>query len=310
VTVSTGFVSSCLVRLDTALTTAGFEDALKDALRAAEVLGTDETPAPLTDQATRAPGCHHPHVYTVRTMRGYTRTSAGGQGPSRDLVWYGCGRRPDQGLDQRVRDPGHLPGRPGPRRLRRLPQLRRRPGRRPAVPGARTAVPGRRPRDRSTRPGLGRSDRRHAAESYRRGQHRPRRRPNQPAPAPASPAAPLPRQRRRGRDLHEHLEAMAQGQPPRTPTRQAPAPQGRPAVDLRDPVRRPRHEQRIGVRHPWLQAGRQGQRMLADPDHPATPLPDPLLPDQLPQPRTPTPRHDQGRPHRHTLDATNHSLIN
>lgn len=83
VTVSTGFVSSCLVRLDAALTAAEFEDALKDALRAADVLGTDETPAPLTDQATRAPGCHNPHVYTVRTMCAYT-----GGGP--DLVWYGA----------------------------------------------------------------------------------------------------------------------------------------------------------------------------------------------------------------------------
>lgn len=87
VTVSTGFVSSCLVRLDAALTTAGFEDALKDALRAADVLGTDETPAPLTEQAARAEGCHNPHVYTVRTMHAYTR---GGDGPSRDLVWYGA----------------------------------------------------------------------------------------------------------------------------------------------------------------------------------------------------------------------------
>ena len=83
VTVSTGFVSSCLVRLDTALTTTGFEDALKDALRTADVLGTDETPAPLTDQATRAEGCHNPHVYTVRTMGAYT---SGGP----DLVWYGA----------------------------------------------------------------------------------------------------------------------------------------------------------------------------------------------------------------------------
>ena len=42
--VSTGFVSRCLVRLDAALTAAAFEDALKDALRASDVLGTDETP--------------------------------------------------------------------------------------------------------------------------------------------------------------------------------------------------------------------------------------------------------------------------
>jgi hypothetical protein len=41
--VSTGFVSRCLARLDAAVTAAGFEDALKDALRAAGVLGTGET---------------------------------------------------------------------------------------------------------------------------------------------------------------------------------------------------------------------------------------------------------------------------
>ena len=81
--VSTGFVSSCLVRLDDALTAAGFENALKDGLRAADVLGTDETPAPLTREATRAEGCHNPHVYTVRTMGAYT-------GGGADLVWYGA----------------------------------------------------------------------------------------------------------------------------------------------------------------------------------------------------------------------------
>jgi transposase len=81
--VSTGFVSRCLVRLDAALITAGFEGALKDALRSADVLGTDETPAPLTTAATSAEDCGNPHVYTVRTMRAYT-----GGGP--DLIWYGA----------------------------------------------------------------------------------------------------------------------------------------------------------------------------------------------------------------------------
>jgi len=83
VNVSTGFVSSCLVRLDDALDAAGFEAALKDALKTADVLGTDETPAPLTAAATREPGCHNPHVYTVRTMGAYTSGGA-------DLVWYGA----------------------------------------------------------------------------------------------------------------------------------------------------------------------------------------------------------------------------
>jgi transposase len=81
--VSTGFVSRCLVRLDAALVTAGFEDALKQALRSADVLGTDETPAPLATAATSAEGCGNPHVYTVRTMRGWT---SGGP----DLIWYGA----------------------------------------------------------------------------------------------------------------------------------------------------------------------------------------------------------------------------
>src|SRR5438132_8174141 len=81
--VSAGFVSRCLVRLDAALISAGFEDALKGALRAAGVLGTDETPAPLATAATSAEGCGNPHVYTVRTMNAYT-------GGGADLIWYGA----------------------------------------------------------------------------------------------------------------------------------------------------------------------------------------------------------------------------
>jgi hypothetical protein len=80
--VSTGFVSRCLARLDAALTAAGFEDALKDRLKAADVLGTDETPAPLA-AAAAAEECGNPHVYTVRTLRGW----AGG---GCDLIWYGA----------------------------------------------------------------------------------------------------------------------------------------------------------------------------------------------------------------------------
>ena len=81
--VSTGFISCCLTRLDDALTTAGFEQALKAALLTQDVLGTDETPGPLTAAAGNEQDCHNPHVYTVRTMRAYT-----GGGP--DLVWYGA----------------------------------------------------------------------------------------------------------------------------------------------------------------------------------------------------------------------------
>jgi transposase len=93
--VSTGFVSSCLTRLDAALTTAGFEEELKAALREQDVLGTDETPAPLTATGAAAEtseDCTNPQVFTVRTMRDYTRGWAGDpvQAEAGDLVWYGA----------------------------------------------------------------------------------------------------------------------------------------------------------------------------------------------------------------------------
>jgi transposase len=83
--VSTGFVSACLARLDAALSAAGFEDELKARLREQDVVGTDETPAPLTDRAmaTGEQDCANPHVFTVRTMCTYT-------GGGADLVWYGA----------------------------------------------------------------------------------------------------------------------------------------------------------------------------------------------------------------------------
>ena len=87
VVISTGFVSSCLQRLDAALVAAGFEDALKDGLGQADVLGVDETPAALTTAATGVKDCHNPHVFTVRTMGAYTGCSPG---PAGDLVWYGA----------------------------------------------------------------------------------------------------------------------------------------------------------------------------------------------------------------------------
>jgi transposase len=89
VEVSTGYVSACLARLDEALTASGFEPELKAALCEAEVLGTDETPAPVTASGAAAEAAKtgadisNPHVFTVRTMRECT-----GGGP--DLVWYGA----------------------------------------------------------------------------------------------------------------------------------------------------------------------------------------------------------------------------
>ena len=97
--VSTGFVSACLARLDAALTGAGFEDDLKAALREQDVLGTDETPAPLTAAGAAAEkneDCSNPQVFTVRTLCTYTRGRAGltiggpNADPGGDLVWYGA----------------------------------------------------------------------------------------------------------------------------------------------------------------------------------------------------------------------------
>ena len=84
VEVSTGFISSCLTRLDAALTAAGFEERSRPRCGEQEVLGTDETPAPLTTAATSdEPDCRNPHVYTVRTMGAYT-------GGGADLIWFGA----------------------------------------------------------------------------------------------------------------------------------------------------------------------------------------------------------------------------
>jgi hypothetical protein len=92
--VSTGYVSSCLARLDAALTSAGFEQELKAALREQDVLGTDETPVPLTATAAAAEqeDCTNPQVYTVRTLRAYTRGWSGDrvEDLAGDLVWYGA----------------------------------------------------------------------------------------------------------------------------------------------------------------------------------------------------------------------------
>ena len=71
----------------------------------------------------------------------------------------------------------------------------------------------------------------------------------------------------------------------------------------------PRHEQRLGIGDPRVQTRRQGPRLLAHPGHPATALPDPVLPRQRPQPRTPTHRRHPRRPDRQPVDATPGSMI-
>ena len=68
--VSTGFVARALERFAQRLAAAGFEEAMKTALRAEEVLCGDETPTNVTSKDTDAHGQPlpgSPHAVTVRT---------------------------------------------------------------------------------------------------------------------------------------------------------------------------------------------------------------------------------------------------
>ena len=296
VEVSTGFISSCLTRLDTALTAAGFEEALKAALREQEVLGTDETPAPLTGAAGNEPDCHNPHVYTVRTMGAYT-------GGGADLVWYGAaGNRTKASIsgfgildDFRgvlVRDDfggyvGYDTDLAGVQQC--LAHLLRYLDDAHAIDTDAQAW-ARQVAD-ALRVAIHEVNTARAADRTDRG-----RRAAHPAAAPLRPG-------RGRRDLHQPVPALAQGQPPRPATGQTPQAQGPPGVAVHHPIRRPRHQQRVGIRDPRVQTRGQGPRLLAHPGHPATALPDPFLPGQRPQPRTPTHRRHPRRPIRKPLDS-------
>jgi transposase len=76
--VSSGFVARALARLAQRLQAAGFEEAMKDALQAEDVLCSDETPANVISNDTgpdgeAVPGA--PHAVTIRT-------------PDARLIWY------------------------------------------------------------------------------------------------------------------------------------------------------------------------------------------------------------------------------
>ena len=302
--VSTGFVSRCLARLDAALIAAGFEDALKDALRAADVLGTDETPAPLTTAATSAEGCGNPHVYTVRTMlRLYRRRG----GP--DLVRRGG--QPDEGW--RSPASGSWTATAGSWSATTTAATSATTPGSPASSSAwptctATSTTPTRPTRQSQVWTRQAGDALRAAAAAVRAARDARQ-------ASLDPAllAGLRHSYDQAvacRDLGQPVPALAQGQPPRPHPRPAAETQGRPGLAIRDPLRRPGHEQRIGERHPRLQARRENQRLLAHPGNPAAPLPHPLLPHHRPQPRPPPPRRHPRRPQRQRLDATATSMIN
>lgn len=75
--VSTGFVARAQQRLADMLDDAGFDEAMKQALRAEPVLGADESPVNIVSNvdADGQPAAGSPHIVTVRT-------------PDERLVWY------------------------------------------------------------------------------------------------------------------------------------------------------------------------------------------------------------------------------
>jgi transposase len=80
--VSAGFVARALARLAQRLGAAGFDEAMKDALRAEEVLCGDETPANVIRKDTGPdgkPAEGAPHAVTIRT-------------PDARLIWYAAMR--------------------------------------------------------------------------------------------------------------------------------------------------------------------------------------------------------------------------
>ena len=194
------------------------------------MLGTDETPAPLTTAATSAEGCGNPHVYTVRTMLAWT-------GGGADLIWYGAaGNRTKQAITGfgildgyrgvLVRDDygGYLSYDAGLAGVQQcVAHLYR------YLDDAYATDP------------VSQAWTRQAGDALRRRQGRPRCPPGQPGARPAGRAAPQLRPGRRLRDLREPVPALAQGQPPRAGPGPAAETQGRPGMAIRDPLRRPGH---------------------------------------------------------------------
>jgi transposase len=301
--VSAGFVSRCLVRLDAAVTAAGFEDALKDALRAADVLGTDETPGPLTTAATSAEGCGNPHVYTVRTLHGWT-----GGGP--DLIWYGAaGNRTKASITGfgildgftgvLVRDDygGYLSYDTGLAGVQQcLAHLHR------YLDDAYAIDP------------VSQVWTRQAGDALR-------------AAAAAVRTARSARQAELDPALldklrHSYDQAVAFGI---SVNLSRPWHKGNhPGLVLARRLKRkaaqvwlfaarfdvPATNNGSEKRRPRLQARRENQRLLAHPGNPAAPLPHPLLPHHRPQPRPPPPRRHPRRHYRQLLDAAPTSMIN
>ena len=269
------------------------------------MLGTDETPAPLTGAATSAEGCGNPHVYTVRTMhaRLYRRRA----GPPSGTAPPGNRKKPsiagfgilDGYCGVLVRDDygGYLSYDAGLAGVQQcLAHLYR------YLDDAYAIDPASRVWSGQAGDAL-----REAAAAVRTARD-----------ARQASLDPVLLARLR----HSYDQAVAVGI---SVNLSRPWHKGKhPGLILARRLKRkaaqvwlfanrldiPGHEQRIRERRPRLQARREDQRLLAHPGHPAAPLPHPLLPHHRPQPRPPPPRRHPRRPHRRRLDATAPSMIN
>jgi hypothetical protein len=125
--VPAGFVPACLVRLDATLLAAGFEEALKDALKTGRPAGRRRVPRPADRRSYRAGGLRQP-ARAHGAHRAHT--------PAAGRIWSGTARPgPHQARRHRPRDPRRVPRDAGAGRLPQLPQLRHLAGPCPAMPG-------------------------------------------------------------------------------------------------------------------------------------------------------------------------------
>ncbi len=104
---------------------------------------------------------------------------------------------------------------------------------------------------------------------------------------------------------HQPTPQLAQGQPPRLHPRPTPQGQSRPGLAIREELRRPLDKQRIRASTPQPETTPGSLRLLAHHQHPPRRPPHPLLPRRRPRSRHPRHRRHPHRTHRPTLAPHN-----